>query len=105
MGTAVPTTKPKDRIDLRLYNTIVIYDDYVVARSNEEARQALLASIQSGDTAPTEVVAKEVSMISSVRASKVDERPLIASDVTDDEFEKLRGITNGSAFEPFYLKR
>lgn len=108
MATAAPKPqqpKPKDRIDLRLYNAIVIYDDYVVARSGEEARRCLLSSIKDGLIDPMEVVAKEVTMANSIRASKTDDSPLVAGDVSDAEFENLRGITTSNAFERFYLKR
>jgi len=105
VGSPKKVDKPKDRVDLRLYNAIIIYDDYVISRSPEEARLALLASIKSGDLSPMEIVAKEVTMANSIRRSKIDERPLVASDISDSEFDTLRGIDISSAFERFYLKR
>jgi len=104
MGAAAKQAA-KDRIDLRLYNAIVVYDDYVIARSSEAAREALFAAIASADVKPMEVVAKEVTMANSIRTSKVDGNPLVAADVTDEEFETLRGITNSVAFERFYTRR
>src|SRR5262245_37698342 len=94
-------TKP-DRIDLRLYNAIVIYDVYMVARSPEAARKTLLDAISSGHAAYTEAVVKEVTMANSIRSSWVDQGPYIASDVSDEEFTSLTGITTGAAFERFY---
>lgn len=104
-AAAAPTEAPKDRIDLRLYNTIVIYDDYVIAKSNESARTTLEATILAGEIAPTESIAKEVTMANSIRSSKTEGKPLVAGDVTDEEFETLRGITNSASFERFYLRR
>lgn len=105
MGTDTKGAKPKDRIELRLYNAIVIYDDYVIAKSGEAAREALLAAVAAGDLSPMEIVAKEVTMANSIRTSKVEDKPLVANDVTDEEFETLRGITNSVAFERFYTRR
>ncbi len=103
--TAPVVEKPKDRIGLKLYNTIVIFDDYVVAKSGEEARAALIAGIADGSVQPMEAVAKEVTMKNSIRTSMVEGKPLIASDVTDAEFDTLKGITNSAAFEKFYMRR
>ena len=95
----------KDRIDLRLYNTIAIFDVYAVARSGETAREALLAAIAAGDAQPTEITAMEVRSQNAIRASWLEQKPFVASDISDEEFEKLRGVTVGAAFERFYLKR
>lgn len=100
-----PTETTKDRVGLRLFNAIIIYDDYVVAKSAEEARTTLQTGIIAGDVSPIEIVAKEVTMANSIRSSKTDDKPLVASDVTDEEFETLKGITNSAAFERFYERR
>jgi hypothetical protein len=107
----VPATAPskvspkKDRIDLRLYNTIVIYDVYMIARSESAAKEALAQSIASGDARPTEIVAKEVTTTNSIRLSWANEAPFVAADVNDAEFETLKGITTSLAFERFYNRR
>lgn len=97
-----PAKKGPERVDLRLFNAIVIFDTYVVAREGQTARDALIELLKAGEIEPSEVVAKEVSSINSVRASCVDQPPLVAPDVTDEEFATLKGITNGQAFERFY---
>jgi hypothetical protein len=102
---SIKESDKKDRIDLRLYNTIVIFDVYTIARSSEAARDSILAAIASGDAKPSEVVAKELTSPGSVRASWVDQSPFVASDITDEEFAQLKGITTSAAFERFYQKR
>lgn len=97
--------KAKDRIDLRLYNTIVIFDVYMISRSPEEARKALLESIANGDAKPTEIVAKEITAPNSIRSSWLDQTPYVAGDISDGEFEDLRGITTSDAFARFYCRR
>ncbi len=110
MGTqpkaaAKPADTAKDRVDLRLYNRIVIFDDYVVAKSPEAANEIFMNEILEGRVAPMESVCKEVTMANSIRSSKTDDKPLVANDVTDEEFETLKGITNSAAFERFYTRR
>ena len=94
----------KDRIDMRLFNTIVIFDMYTVARSPEEAREALLAAIREGSATPTENTAKEVTMHNSIRQSWIGQKPWFATDITDEEFEQLKPLTVGEVWERFYKK-
>jgi hypothetical protein len=96
-------SKP-DRIDLRIYNTIVVFDVYTVARSPEAAREALIAAIAAGEAKPTEIAAKEVTMVNSIRQSWTETSPYVAADVTDEEFETLRGITTLAAWDRFYKR-
>ena len=102
-----PEPKPKDRIDLRLYNTIIIFDVYTVARSGDAAREGLLAAIRSQDNPaePSENIAREVTMKNSIRGSWVEQKPYYASDISDEEFEKNRTYTTMELFERFYEKR
>lgn len=100
-----PKTPEKDRVDLKLFNTIVIFDVYTVGRSPEETKKALLAAIAAGDAAPTEITAREITSANSLRASWLDQAPYVAGDVTDEEFETLKGITTGAAYERFYKRK
>jgi hypothetical protein len=101
----VPGVTKKDRVDLKLYNTIAIVDVYFVARDGVSARDALIAAIASGDAKPTEVTAMEIRQQGSIRSSWIEQKPFVAADVTDDEFESLKGVTVGAAFERFYTRR
>ena len=111
MGQSKPEAKtadkPKDRIDLRLFNTILIFDVYVVARTAETARECLLAAIRQADDPqqPSESVARDVTMKNSIRQSWVEQKPLYASDVTDEEFEANRPYGTMELYERFYEKR
>lgn len=96
--------KEKDRIGLRLYNAIVIYDVYMVGKTPEAAREGLLSAIASGELKPSEIVAKEVTMQSSIRESWKEERPWLANDITDEEFETLRGKSTQLTFDMLYKK-
>jgi hypothetical protein len=99
-------TKPKkDRVDLKLYNAIAIFDVYMVSRDGNLARESLISAIASGDVEPTEVTATEIRQQGSIRASWLEKSPYIATDVTDAEFETLKGITTSAAFDRFYTRR
>lgn len=97
-------TKP-DRIDLRLYNTIIVYDVYTVGHTEEAARESLLAAILSGEAKPTETIAREVTMSNSIRTSWLEQKPWYASDVSDDEFEQFKTMTTSAVWDRFYKRQ
>lgn len=96
--------KKPDRIDMRVYNTIVIFDVYTVGRSPEACRETILDAIKAGTIQPTEIVAKEITMQNSIRASWVDQKPWVAADITDTEFEQIKELTTLQAWDAFYKR-
>ena len=91
---------------MRLYNAIAIYDVYVIAESGESAREALLATIQNdADFKPSEVVATESMREGAVRESWQGEKPVVAADVSDEDFTSIKGKTTIEIFQHLYLKR
>jgi len=89
---------------VKLYNTIAIFDVYTVAESNEAARDALLAAIANGQK-PSEITATETLRESAVRQGFRDERPFVGDDVSDADFQKLKGKTTAQAYEMLYTKQ
>jgi hypothetical protein len=91
---------------VKLFNAIAIYDIYIVAESGEAARKALVLAIKDDpDFKPSEVVANESVREGSIREGWREERPLVAADVSDGDFEKVRGRTTSEIFQRLYLKR
>jgi len=92
---------------VRLYNTIAIYDVYIVAESAEAARAQLLAAIGSAvsDLQPTEMTSTETVREGAIRRGFRDERPFVALDVSDDDFKKIAGKTTAEIFAHIYTKR
>jgi hypothetical protein len=88
---------------MKLYNTIAIFDVYVVAESSEKAREALLAGIADG-LPPSEIVGVETNREAAIRAAWREEKPLVAADVSDEDFKKLQGNTTIKIFEKLYTK-
>jgi D-aminopeptidase len=76
-----------------IYNTVVVYDVYVIAESPEAAREAALANIRDGEQPlpPSEQVALEVRAEREIRAAWAEEGPLVGNDVSDADFAKLKG--------------
>ena len=88
---------------MKLYNVIVNFDMYVVAESPEAAREALTAWVAEGNE-PSEVVAIEAARENSVRTAWRDKPPLVAADVTDTQFETLKGRTTATPYTLLYTK-
>lgn len=83
---------------MKLYNTIIAFDCYVFAESEGAAIDALNEMIKSGEVGGTHRKALELRA-SPVRKEWQDERPLVAADVSDADFERLRGKTIQQAHE------
>jgi len=90
---------------VHLFNTIAVFDVYMVANSPEAARDTLIKGIACGDIKPSECTATESKFERSIRTGYRDERPFVASDISDSDFQKLKGKTTIQAFEMFYSKR
>lgn len=90
---------------MRLYNTIAIFDCFIVAENGEPAREALLSWIRDERMQPSELVAIEVKRKETVRASWQNQNPLVASDISDDDFEAIKGKTTLDVFAHLYEKR
>jgi hypothetical protein len=88
---------------VKLFNTIAIYDIYVVAETGEEARKTLLAWIP--EATPSEAVAVETSRETAIRNAWREQKPLVAQDVSDANFKKLKGKNTIEIFEHIYTKR
>lgn len=86
----------------------MIHDVYVVAESNTDAIDALRALITeqagAGDLKPTEQTALESRNANNIRESWQKERPLVGAQVSDADFEKLKGKTTSEIWDLVYGK-
>ncbi len=89
---------------MKLFNTCVVWDIYTVAESHEAARAAAEAMIKSGELNPSESVALEVKRENEVREAWRNERPLVGQDISDADFEKLKGKTTHDVFAMLHVK-
>ncbi len=95
-----------ERIDpLKLFNVIVIWDVYAVAKTPEAAIEATAQWIKSGDLPASSQNALETRENRQIRADWMNEKPIVGEDLSDEEFESLKGKTTLDAFNRFYSKR
>lgn len=91
---------------MKLHNVIVTFDVYALAHDATAAREIIIAAIRDA-TDPlgvSEAVALPVSREREVRAAWRDEKPFAAEDVTDEEFESIKGKTTIEVFKLLYTK-
>ena len=74
---------------MKLFNAIAVFDVYVAAETAEEARAALAAWLI--ENKPSEIVAVEASREAAVRDAWRAQSPLVAGDVSDEDFKLLKG--------------
>ncbi len=89
---------------MKVFNTIVIYDDYVIAENHEDARAAVLAAIAEGDP-PTEQTALEARSENNIRESWRDKKPLVGAAVSDEDFAKCKGKTTAQIYKDLYASK
>jgi hypothetical protein len=81
---------------VKLYNVIITVDTYVVAGDDdaaiENAQQAVLDMVRASEIGPTYCAALPVANTPVQRRCQA-ERPIVASDVSDVDFAKLKGKT------------
>jgi hypothetical protein len=88
---------------MKLYNTIIVFDVFVVAESPEAARAAAIVALRE-DLAPSEQVAVEVTRPNTIRAAWVAQPPFVGDDVTDADFTTLQAKTTSEVYALLYTK-
>lgn len=83
-----------------------MYDVYCVANSEEEANAAALSLVRAAEDplVPNEQVANECRKAKEIRQKYETERPLVGADVSDEDFETLKGKTNAEIHAMLYAK-
>lgn len=95
---------------MKLFNAIAIFDVCVVAESSEKAREALLEAInppspETEPLMPMEITATEIMRENAIRSGFRDERPFVAADISDADFEKCKGKTTAQIYAQIYTKQ
>lgn len=87
----------KNAASIQLFNTVVQFDIYIAAHSKEEAEAAVLAAIQQGEK-PMEVFSYAILNPRDIRNDWREERPLVAAEVSDEEWQPFTGKTTHDFF-------
>lgn len=83
---------------LRMFNVIITFDTYCIGYQEESAIVAVIDGIKAGEISATHFKALELK-VSPVRPTCRDEAPLVADDVSDEDFAKLRGKTTQEVYD------
>lgn len=92
--------------DPKLFNTMIIFDVYTLARDGEQARECVLDWIRNQQLTPSEQQALPVTRDVEIREAWRAEKPFVAADITDAEFESMaKGNTTVQVFQLLYTKK
>lgn len=86
-----------------LHNVVIVYDVYCVAESPAEAREAVKQLIVSSDPEERLAISDENALpvvhARSIRDSWKEQSPVVAADVSDADFERIKGKKTLAIFE------
>lgn len=83
---------------MKMMNVILVLDAYCVANTPEAAIATVLDMFKSGELGVTTQKALELH-IAPIAPCCRDDRAIVADDVSDADFEKLRGKTVQQAYD------
>lgn len=90
---------------MKLFNVVVLYDVYVAAEDQDAAMEAIKQFILNGELGVSERKAFEAKEPHSIRlAWQKDQRPIVAGDVSDADFERCKGKTTLEVQDMIYRK-
>lgn len=90
---------------MRLWNTIIVYDVYALAETPEKAREVIMAAINGGELQPSDQNAIPVNHERSIRESWKEQRPFVGEDVSDKDFESIKGKNTLEIFQMIFSKQ
>ena len=80
---------------MKLYNVVKTFDVYAVAESPEEARAVVETFIRQEGLPASDEIAIEAWH---------EQRPMVADDVSDTDFDQLKGKTTMEIFKMLHVK-
>lgn len=90
---------------MKLFHTIIIYDAFVVAENNENARETMLHWIREEKVKPSEETAPETRSDNEIRDSWKAQSPYVSNEISDEDFKKLKGKTTMDIYNMLYKKQ
>lgn len=88
---------------MKLFRTVVVWDVCCVAETPEEALKAVRAAIRDGHKA-SEEIGTEITHERNIRAAWREEKPFVGDDVSDQDFERVKGKTTFQTFEMLHVR-
>ncbi len=94
---------------MKLFSVIKVYDVYVAAESAEEASMTIIKAIRNSDPetllAPNEATVNEARNERDVHERWRDLKPFVGDDVSDADFETLKGKTTIQILDMLHPKQ
>jgi hypothetical protein len=91
-------------VALKLFNVVKVWDVWVVSESPEEARGIVDTFIRQENLPISEETAIETKNERDIRDAWRGEKPLVANDVSDADFERVKGKTTLQTFEMLHKR-
>lgn len=88
---------------MKLFNVITVHDIYVLALDHDDAREAANNVLKTGDQAPYDQVAYDVTDEKKIRTEWKDQSPWVSENLTD--YNPPEAETCLQAFMRIYTKR
>jgi hypothetical protein len=88
---------------MKVFNVVAMWDVYVIAEEHATAREAFMQLIN--ELPPSEFKANETRLSQTIRPAWHEQKPLVATDVSEDDFQAIRGKTTLDIFNHIYSKR
>ncbi len=106
-GAGGYTTQPirSKEFSLRLYNVIVVFDVYCIGEENMPSLEAVQAAISSGMLKASTGNSLEVREVRQVREAWLEQSPIVADDVSDQDFKSIQGKTTKQVAEMLLTKQ
>ncbi len=89
---------------MKLYNVVKSWDIYVVAESPEAAREIADTFIRQENLEVSDEVAIETKHERDVRDAWKEQNPLVANDISDADYERVKGKTTLQTFEMLHKR-
>lgn len=82
---------------MKMMNVILVLDTYVVGNDPDVACATILDMLKRGELSLTHQNALEIH-VAPIQARCRDDRAIVADDVSDEDFAKIRGKTMQTAY-------
>lgn len=89
---------------MKLFNVIKTWDVWTIAETEEEALKAVSMHIREEGLRASEEVVIETKEARNIRAAWIDEKPMVANDVSDADFERAKGKTTIEIFNMLHVR-
>ncbi len=89
---------------MKMWNVIKVWDVYCLAESQEEAEKAAEVHIRQENLEVSQSNAIETREERNVRQAWRDKKPLVADDVGDADFDRVKGHTTIEVFNMLHVR-